>query len=41
MTLEFAWGTDMDFAALDVREQLDVLRLPNDAERPIQRGTEL
>ncbi|MDX1383526.1 MAG: efflux RND transporter permease subunit [Thermoanaerobaculia bacterium] len=33
--LEFAWGTDMDFAALDVRERLDVVRLPLAAERPV------
>ena len=35
VTLEFSWGTNMDLAALDVRERLDVLRLPADAERPI------
>ncbi len=35
VTLEFAWGTEMDFAALDVRERLDVLRLPLGAEPPI------
>ncbi len=35
VTLEFAWGTNMDFAALDVRERLDLLRLPPDAEQPI------
>ncbi|MDH3744224.1 MAG: efflux RND transporter permease subunit [Acidobacteriota bacterium] len=35
VTLEFAWGTSMDLAALDVRERLDVLELPTDAERPI------
>ncbi len=35
VTLEFAWGTSMDLAALDVRERLDVLRLPADAERPV------
>ncbi len=35
VTLEFAWNVDMDLAALDVRERLDVLRLPPDAERPI------
>ena len=28
VTLEFAWGTAMDFAALDVRERLDLIRLP-------------
>lgn len=32
--LEFAWGTDMDFAGLDVREKLDVLQLPLDVQRP-------
>jgi len=35
VTLEFAWGTNMDFAALDVRERLDRIRLPLIAERPI------
>ncbi len=35
VTLEFAWGTNMDLAALDVRERLDVLQLPADAERPL------
>lgn len=35
VTLEFAWGTEMDLAALDVRERLDVLELPDDAERPV------
>ncbi|MEM8931446.1 MAG: efflux RND transporter permease subunit [Acidobacteriota bacterium] len=35
VTLEFAWGTVMDFAALDVRERLDVIRLPIDAEPPV------
>ena len=35
VTLEFSWGTDMDLAALDVRERLDMLQLPVDAERPI------
>jgi len=36
VTLRFAWGTDMEFAALNVREQLDNLRdgLPERAERP-------
>lgn len=33
--LEFAWGTNMDYASLDVREKLDVLELPLEAERPI------
>jgi hydrophobic/amphiphilic exporter-1 (mainly G- bacteria), HAE1 family len=35
VTLEFAWGTPMDYAALDVREKLEVLQLPLDAERPV------
>ncbi|MCB1054657.1 MAG: efflux RND transporter permease subunit, partial [Acidobacteria bacterium] len=35
VTLEFSWGTDMDLAALDVRERLDVLQLPADADRPL------
>ena len=36
VTLRFAWGTDMDFAALNVRERLDNIRdaLPETAERP-------
>ncbi|HEX7117713.1 MAG TPA: efflux RND transporter permease subunit [Longimicrobiales bacterium] len=36
VTLRFAWGTDMDFAALNVREKLDNLRdvLPEQAARP-------
>ncbi|MEE8360300.1 MAG: efflux RND transporter permease subunit [Candidatus Omnitrophota bacterium] len=34
---EFSWGTNMDFAALGVREKLDLVkeRLPIDAEEPI------
>jgi len=32
--LEFAWGTDMDLAGLDVREKLEVLQLPVQAGRP-------
>jgi HAE1 family hydrophobic/amphiphilic exporter-1 len=35
VTLEFEWGTNIDLAALDVRERLDVLVLPDDAERPL------
>ena len=36
LTLEFAWGTDMDFAMLHTREKLDSVRytLPEDAENP-------
>jgi HAE1 family hydrophobic/amphiphilic exporter-1 len=33
--LEFAWGANMDYASLDVREKLDVLQLPLDVPRPI------
>ncbi|MGD9254002.1 MAG: efflux RND transporter permease subunit, partial [Holophagae bacterium] len=35
VTLEFAWDTNMDFAALDVRDRLDRVRLPMDAELPV------
>lgn len=34
VTVEFGWGRDMDFAAIDVREKLDLLRLPQEAEPP-------
>ncbi|MCJ7628419.1 MAG: efflux RND transporter permease subunit [Longimicrobiales bacterium] len=36
VTLRFAWGTDMDFAMLNVRERLDNIResLPETASRP-------
>ena len=36
VTLRFAWGTDMDFAMLDVRERMDNLRdvIPATATRP-------
>ena len=35
--LRFAWGTDMDFAALNVREKVDQIRdnLPTRAQRPV------
>jgi hydrophobic/amphiphilic exporter-1 (mainly G- bacteria), HAE1 family len=32
--MEFGWDTNMDFAALDVREKLDLVQLPRDAEKP-------
>ncbi|HUV37138.1 MAG TPA: efflux RND transporter permease subunit [Patescibacteria group bacterium] len=32
--LEFSWGTNMDYASLDVREKLDALELPLDVQRP-------
>jgi HAE1 family hydrophobic/amphiphilic exporter-1 len=35
VTLEFAWGTDMDIAGVDVREKIDVLELPLEASRPL------
>ena len=35
VTLEFGWGTNMDMAALDVRERLDLVVLPDDAGRPV------
>ncbi|MCS7312820.1 MAG: efflux RND transporter permease subunit [Acidobacteria bacterium] len=34
VVLEFGWGTPMDLAALDVREKLDLVPLPRDAEKP-------
>src|SRR5690606_25997340 len=42
VTLRFAWGTDMDFAVLNVREQLDNLRdqLPEQATRPVVLRTD-
>lgn len=33
--VEFDWDSNMDFASLDVREKLDMLNLPQDAEQPI------
>jgi len=37
LTLEFAWGTNMDFALLHTREKLDGARdgLPHDVENPV------
>jgi len=34
VTMEFGWNSNMDFAALDVREKLDLVQLPRDAEKP-------
>ena len=31
ITLEFGWGTDMDYASLDVREKVDLIQLPDEA----------
>ncbi|MGI6575415.1 MAG: efflux RND transporter permease subunit [bacterium] len=35
--VEFAWGTDMDFAALEMREKIDMIKgwLPADAGQPL------
>jgi len=35
VVLEFEWDRDMDFAALDVRQKLDLLGLPREAQRPV------
>jgi hydrophobic/amphiphilic exporter-1 (mainly G- bacteria), HAE1 family len=33
--LEFAWGSNMDQASLDVRDKLDVLQLPLESKKPV------
>ena len=33
--LEFTWGTDMDRAGIEVRDKLELLRLPLEAEKPV------
>ncbi len=35
VVLEFAWGTEMDYASLEVREKLDGLQLPLEVQRPV------
>jgi hydrophobic/amphiphilic exporter-1 (mainly G- bacteria), HAE1 family len=35
VVMEFDWGSDMDLAALEVREKLDVLLLPLEIEKPL------
>jgi HAE1 family hydrophobic/amphiphilic exporter-1 len=35
VTLEFTWGTDMDYSGVDVREKIDALELPTEAKRPV------
>jgi len=35
VTLEFEWGRNMDFASLDVRQKLDLLRLPRESVKPV------
>ncbi|MGA9343181.1 MAG: efflux RND transporter permease subunit [Rhodanobacteraceae bacterium] len=33
--LEFAWGTPMELASMEVRDKLDVLQLPLEAKKPL------
>ncbi len=35
VVLEFAWGTDMNIANLDVMAKLDAVQLPLDADKPV------
>ena len=35
VTLEFGWGRNMDFAALDVRQKLDLVPLPQESSKPV------
>ena len=35
VVLEFAWGTDMDMASLEVRDKLDSVQLPLEANKPL------
>jgi HAE1 family hydrophobic/amphiphilic exporter-1 len=35
ITLEFSWGSNMDYASLDVREKIDLVELPRDVRTPI------
>jgi HAE1 family hydrophobic/amphiphilic exporter-1 len=35
VTLEFDWGRDMGFASIDVRQKLDLIRLPREASKPV------
>ena len=35
VVLEFAWGTDMDQASLDVRDKMEALQFPLDAKPPV------
>ncbi|MBM7622619.1 efflux RND transporter permease subunit [Sporohalobacter salinus] len=43
INLEFDWGTDMDMAAVDVREQVSLIKdkLPDEAEEPIVKKVDL
>jgi hydrophobic/amphiphilic exporter-1 (mainly G- bacteria), HAE1 family len=33
--LEFAWGTDMDRASMEVRDKLELMQLPLEAKKPV------
>ena len=35
VTVELGWGRDMNFAALDVRQKLELLSLPREADKPL------
>ncbi len=35
VVLEFRWNTDMDFAGIDVREKLDLVKFPREVQRPV------
>ncbi len=35
VTLEFAWGSDMDLLSMEVREKIDRLILPDEASNPV------
>ncbi len=35
VVMEFGWDTKMDIASLEVREKLDFVNLPRDAEKPV------
>jgi HAE1 family hydrophobic/amphiphilic exporter-1 len=35
VVLEFAWGTDMDQASLEVRDKMEILQLPLEAKAPV------
>ena len=35
ITLEFTWNTAMDYAALDVREKVDLVELPRECKQPV------
>ena len=35
MVLEFAWGTNMDQASLEVRDKMEALNLPLEAKAPV------